>query len=264
VAPAGNPEAADWAVPISLSVRSKLFLSMNLGASVQLSPSLSVGASVMPPFDISASGTVSFALPTSIAGLASVQGNGLDALLRFPMIARVGARWQPYERLSLELASVYEGWSRLRAFELNPKITVNAPALGFDQQALPSISLIKNYRDVVSVRGGAEWAARGWLTARAGAFYESAGSSTAYFDMTAPESGKLGLTAGASARVGRVFVDVAVAHVFVPDVTVADSQNQVNNVLVPANTAVVGNGVYRFSFDYLHLGLRMHFGEGGP
>jgi long-chain fatty acid transport protein len=260
IAPGGNPEDPDWAVPVSISVRSPLFLSMNLGASLQLSPSLAVGASVMPPFNIAASGTVAFSLPAAVANLASVQGNRLDALLRFPLIARAGARYAPRQDLALELAGVYEGWSRLQAFDLDPHITVNLPALGVNQQQLPSLSLIKNYRDVVSVRGGGEWRASDQLTVRAGAFYESPGTSTAYFDLTAPEANKLGVTLGGSVRLGRVFVDLAYAHVFIPSVTVADSQNQVRNVLVPDNTVAVGNGVYRFSFDYFHLGLRVPFG----
>jgi long-chain fatty acid transport protein len=263
VAPAGDPESPDWAVPVNLAVRSPLFLSMNLGASFQITPALAVGASVMPPFNIAATGTVGFTLPPSIAKLATVEGDRLDALLRFPLIARAGVRYAPLPELSLEVASVYEGWSRLKAFELNPHISVSLPALGFQKQDLPPISLTKNYRDVISLRLGGEWRVREWLTARAGGFFESPGSSTEYFDITAPEANKFGATVGASARVGPVFIDFAYAHVFIPDVTVGDSQNRVDNVLVPANTVAIGNGVYRFSFDYFHLGLRFQYGGGG-
>jgi long-chain fatty acid transport protein len=262
-APAGDPRDPAWAVPVNLSVRSPLFLSMNLGASFQVAPSLAVGASVMPPFNIAASGTASFSLPPSIAKLATVEGDRLDAFLRFPLIARAGVRFAPLPALAVELAGVYEGWSRLKSFELTPHISVAAPALGLPKQDLPAISLIKNYRDVFSVRLGGEWRVREWLTARAGAFFETPGSSTQYFDLTAPEANKIGAALGASIRVGSAFIDLAYAHTFIPEVTIADSRNQVRNVLVPDNTVAVGNGVYRFSFDFFHVGLRLHFDAGG-
>jgi long-subunit fatty acid transport protein len=252
-----GPETKSWAVPITIRVDARPFLTGTLGASFRPRPWLAIGASVMPRFDIHTHGTASFELPPSLQTLATVQGNTLDATLHFPTIARLGVRVSPRPDLEVELAGVYEGWSRFRSIDLEPQIRVSVPALGVDM-AIPTIQLIKNYRDVYSVRAGGELVLRPWLRVRAGAFFESAGSSTAYFDITAPEANKVGVSLGATARLSRrLFLDVALAHTYAPEVDVNDSQLTVRDVVSPTNTTTVGNGVYRFDLDFAHVGLRM-------
>src|SRR5262249_57856430 len=119
---------------------------------------------------------------------------------------------------------------------------------------LPPISLPKGYRDVGSVRLGAEYDLGARVTVRAGAYYESAGSPTSLFDITAPETDKLGITGGATLHVGAgLDVDLALAPTFFPDVTVSDSTLRIRNVLLPDNTAVVGDGTYHMSLSFFHL-----------
>jgi long-chain fatty acid transport protein len=252
-----DPETKSWAVPISIDVNAPPFVTGTLGVSYRPRPWLAIGASVMPRFDIHTHGTAAFALPPSLQNLATVDGNTLTATLHFPTIARAGVRVSPRRDLDVELAAVYEGWSRFKSIDLEPNIRVVAPDLGIDM-AIPEIQLVKNYRDVYSVRAGGELALRPWLRVRAGAFFESSGSSTQYFDITAPEANKVGVSLGASARVSEhVFVDAALAHTFVPEVDVSDSQETVRDVVSPTNTTIVGNGTYRFDLDFAHVGVRV-------
>jgi long-subunit fatty acid transport protein len=257
-APAGSDPHDDfWSVTVQTEVHSPLFLTANLGVSWTPAPEWAIGASVMPPFDIDCSGTIQLTPSPILAALAHVTGDGVRVHLQFPLIARAGVRWWPRPALAVELAGVYEGWSRFKSIDLDPDVTVSAPGLGVIDMKLPPISLPKGYRDVVSVRLGAEVAAHPRLTLRAGAYYESPGSPTSLLDITAPESVKVGVTAGATIHLGAGFdLDAALAHTFFPDVTVSDSALRIRNVLVPENTAVVGDGTYHMSLSFLHLGLR--------
>jgi long-subunit fatty acid transport protein len=215
----------------------------------------------MPRYDIHTSGTMSFELSPQLAALATVEGNALTATLHFPTIARAGVRVYPRDGLEVELATVYEGWSRFKSIDLEPQIRVTAPDLGVDMQ-IPEIQLQKNYRDVVSVRAGGEYVLRPWLMLRAGAFFESKGTSTAYFDITSPEANKVGVALGASARLSRtMYLDVALAHTFFPEVDVSNSELTVRDVVAPDNLKTVGNGTYHMDLSFAHVGLRMELGR---
>jgi long-subunit fatty acid transport protein len=252
-----DPRDELWSVVVETEVHAAPFLTANLGVSWTPAPGWAIGASVMPPFDIDCSGTIHFTPSPLLAALAHVTGDGVHVHLQFPLIARAGVRFWPLPALAIELAGVYEGWSRFKSIDLEPDVTVSAPSLGVTDMKLPLISLPKGYRDVASARLGAEYVADARLTLRAGAYYESAGSPTSLFDITAPESGKVGLAAGATVHLGAGFdLDAALAHTFFPDVTVSDSALRIRNVLVPENTAAVGDGTYHMSLSFFHLGLR--------
>jgi long-chain fatty acid transport protein len=258
-APSGLDPSSDlWSIGVTTEVSSPLFFTANLGLSYTPTEKWSFGASLMPPFDIDSSGTMTLAPSRGLAVIARIAGDGVKVHLRFPLIARAGVRFAPRPDLAFEVAGVYEGWSRFGSIDLQPDITVSAPALGIDAMKVPPISLPKGYRDVVSVRLGGEWSVLAALTLRAGAYYESSGSPTALFDITAPETDKLGLTLGATVRLGRsLFVDAALAHTFFSAATVSDSTIKIRNVLAPDNTAIVGNGRYDMSLTFAHLGLRL-------
>jgi long-chain fatty acid transport protein len=258
-APAGtDPHADIWTVGVRTNVSSPLFLTETIGASFAPAPGWAIGASVMPPFDVNASGTIKLSPSDALASYTTIQGDAVSVHLRFPAIVRAGVRWSGRPGLAVELAGVWEGWSRFKSIDLQPDVTVSAPAFGVTDQKIGEISLAKGYKDLFSVRLGAERAVRPWLTARAGAYFESMGSSTAQFDVTAPEANKVALSVGASFRVlPSLFVDVAYAHTFFPDVNVTDSQLTIRNVLEPMNTDVVGNGRYATSLDFVHLGVRV-------
>jgi long-chain fatty acid transport protein len=193
-----------------------------------------------------------------VAALATVQGHGVTATVPFPTIARLGVRYRPRRDLAVEIAGVYEGWSRTRELLITPDITVDAPLLGYKNQLLSPIHLVKNYRDVESVRVGAEYELRQALTVRAGVFYETNGLSPGYYDLSAGDGDKLGLTGGASLHFWKMSVDLSYGHIFVAGADVSDSKLTVNDVVTSPVTRVIGNGTYSLSYDTLHVGLRLH------
>ncbi len=256
----GNPENPAFTIPVDVALSALTFTS-NFGISARPIPELAIGASVMPPFTVSGSGTAQITLPPVLAGLGSLQGDGINASVRFPAVSRFGVRVTPVPRLSVELAAVYESWGRLSSIDIEPMITVTAPILGLSKSPLQTISLVKNYRDLYSVRLGIEGSPTSLVTLRGGGWYESSGATPGYFDISTPEGNKIGVSAGASLSFRSFAIDLSYAHIFVPQLTESASRLQVVNVLEPSNTRTLGNGTYDFSFDVLQLGVRAHFGR---
>jgi long-chain fatty acid transport protein len=252
------PDSSLWRIGIDTRVSAPLFLTTNFGVSWKPARSWAIGASVMPPFDVHARGTVDLSRSAVVAALSSVEGNGMNVDLAMPAIVRFGVRHDLRDDLAVECAAVYEGWSRFKSVRLVPNVTVSAPSFGVSRLAIPPIDLTKEYRDVMSVRLGVEHEARSWLSVRGGTYYETSGSAPTWFDITAPEADKVGLTIGATVRFGRALaLDAAYAHTFFANVNVQHSSQQIRNVLDPSNTAVVGEGRYQMSMDFVHAGLRL-------
>jgi long-subunit fatty acid transport protein len=250
-----DPYDPFWAVLVTTDVSSSPFLTANFGVQYLPAPCWAIGVSFMPPFRISANGTLKLSSPL-VDAVGQVDGDRVAAQLDFPAIARAGVRWAIRDDLAVELAAVYEGWHRLSAIHLQPSITVAAPTLGIAPLAIPPIDVQKSYRDVVSVRAGGALR-RGRWTLRAGAYVETAGSLPALIDITAPEATKIGTTIGATVALRRgLDLDVAFAHVFYSDVTVTNTQLQILNVVEPTNTGPIGDGTYHTAMDFLQLALR--------
>jgi long-chain fatty acid transport protein len=257
-APFGNPEASGFSIPTTVDVEKAATLTGSWGISVTPNRSLAIGASFMPGFTIVADGHATLSLPPTVAALATVQGDAVTARVPFPTVARLGVRYKPRRDLAVEIAGVYEGWSRTQELLITPDITVNAPLLGYKNQPLSPIHLVKKYRDVGSVRLGAEYQLREALTVRAGVFYETNGLSPGYFDLSAADGDKLGLTGGASLHFWKMSVDLSYGHIFVGDADISDSKLMVNDVVKSPVTRVIGNGTYSLSYDTVHLGVRFH------
>jgi long-chain fatty acid transport protein len=257
----GDPESATWTIPVDVTLTAPVTFTSNFGISAKPIPQLSIGASVMPPFDVHGSGTAEISLPSTLAALGKIEGDRINGLVRFPAVMRAGVRYTPIPRLSVELAVVREGWGRLSAIDIQPMITVTAPILGLNKSPLGTIALVKNYHDLYSVRLGVEGSPTRLLTLRGGAWFESSGATTGYFDISAPEADKFGVSLGASVNYRAFALDVSYSHIFVPELTEQASKLHVVNVLDAQNTHALGNGTYDFSFDILQLALRAHFGR---
>jgi long-subunit fatty acid transport protein len=252
-----DAESPAFAVPVELTVHDPFTFTCNFGMSVTPAPWISLGISAMPPFDVSARGHAEIELPALLGAFSTVDGDRVRADIAFPAVVRGGARVRR-GTASLEAAVVWEGWSRLRAIHVTPDIRVSAPVLGLEDMALPTLDLVKEYRDVVSFRLGGEWAIDE-IVVRGGAWFETAGSAPSLFDITTPESTKLGLAVGASWALPFATFDLSYQHVFAERVTVTDSAVGVTNVIEPANTRIVGNGSYDYGYDVLHAGVRLAY-----
>jgi long-subunit fatty acid transport protein len=165
----------------------------------------------------------------------------------------------------VEADVVWEGWSRTRTIEIHPKgITVVSDNFGVEKP-LPDIVFAKDYRDSVSLRGGADVdVLPGRLVARAGYLFETSAIPDRAANVDFGNWQRHMLGAGASFYVAHgVTIDVAYAHHFLASPSTSDSnvvQVVTPCVLTPTCTApqpsVVGNGQYRGSLDVASLALR--------
>jgi long-subunit fatty acid transport protein len=254
-----DPEYPESQVPIEVDVEKRGFMTASIGATLTPARWLAIGAGVMPPFTVDAGGHAQVTLPPSLSSVASITGDSVRASVPFPTIARAGVRVWPTRRLSVELAGVYEGWSRVREIVITPDISVQSSLIG--NRAIARIHLTKNYRDLASVRLGAEYSPDGAalrrFTFRGGVSYESSGLSPGYYDLSAADGDKYEVAVGASVRLWNLSIDLAYAHVFLPDTTESASKLTINNVVAPDNTRVIGNGTYSLGYDSVHVGVRV-------
>jgi long-subunit fatty acid transport protein len=172
---------------------------------------------------------------------------------------RAGVRGFLGERLGVELAFVWEQWSRYQRIVLEPQIQIDATALALGVFPVPKVTLNRNYQDAYSVRLGVDALLLRWLRARAGVYYETSAVRPEWFDISSPDSDKIGLGVGLSFKVRGLWLDAAYSHIFNSTVTTSASLVTLTNVAPGGPTAVVGNGTYRFSFDTFLIGIRGSF-----
>jgi long-chain fatty acid transport protein len=132
---------------------------------------LEVGLSFRLPFDTEAKGSGSFTPLPALAGI-SIDATGARLKTSMPFALRTGVRWffgpREDEIGDVEVDVVYEGWSRVKAFD-----TVFTTSLGDIAVSVPQA-----YRDTVGVRVGGAYnlkLGRGRdhrLALRAGGFFE--------------------------------------------------------------------------------------------
>src|SRR5262249_11972617 len=140
-----------------VDVSSGLIPTAILGVTARPHERIAVGASWRRAFTFDASGT----LTTDLAPSAQVAGGhqtGTEAgfSLPFPAVFRVGVLARPRERWLVELDFVYERWSALRSFALEPHGIVVSSDVFQTSKPLPNIVFQKNFDDAFSVRLGAE------------------------------------------------------------------------------------------------------------
>lgn len=258
--PGGNPEDPAFLIPLDVKVEDAFTITSNFGVRVEPTKWLAVGASVSPTYQVSADGTLGLTIPPALSGLTT-SGNKISLQLNIPTIARFGVRVRPIERLALEAAFVYEGWSSFQTVTLTPHVNISYPLLNVNNVPVPQIKLPRNYKDAYSVRLGGEMKILPFLTGRLGVNVETSATQPQYYDVSTPDGLKFMASAGVSVRVWKFWIDAAYAHIFSPTVNVTNSKVALTN-LAPvqgAPTAIVGNGKNDFSYDLIHLGVRANF-----
>jgi long-chain fatty acid transport protein len=129
------------------------------------------GASVALPYKLSGTGSLDLKMPDNVLFRdAQVQGNKADLALNFPLIVRVGSEIRPVPYLRMEGAFVWEQWSSQKAITMTPNNMKLTNVSGIGEYEVGKVDLVRNMRDVWSLRGGYEiWFPR----SLAGKFFKS-------------------------------------------------------------------------------------------
>ena len=153
------------------------------------------------------------------------------------------------------------------------------------------LALAKGWQDQIAIRAGGDWnIIRGVFAMRAGAHWESSGTSARYALMDTIPGMRVGLHLGATLRIDRLDISIAYAHIFQFDTTVTDGNYRhvaaqgTNNVCpddpgVPGSGGVydpnrpvvsrdcypngagtvINNGTYTAEYNIVSLSARYHF-----
>jgi long-chain fatty acid transport protein len=216
--PAWEVALAGRLVPIWLRARGHL----------SLAP---LGALVQPE-----GGAVNYSLLKCPAGGGTsgcVEGaDGAGLRLVFPPTLRGGVRYrhlrQGRELFDLELDLLYEAWSMLQRFDVSTDASHVRLTLrdgSSPTRPIGSLDVEKRYRDTLALRLGGDLSlVPGWLTVRAGAYYESAAGRTALTNLDFLPLSSLGVGGGFSLAWRGLTVSGAYLHVFQERVVVSEEE----------------------------------------
>lgn len=251
---------------------------------------LQIGLAVRPfPVHFELEGTLTPAYPGAyLARLASAGRVYLTSArarssLDLPAEARLGIRWAwgaGKHEGDIEADVAWERWSVVDRMDvsLGGALAIRQDLGADDVHPLHAVTVPRSWRDTAAVRLGSDVSAiPGWLTVRAGAFWESAAVPEATTRLDFPSFQRVGLSAGFTVTVRPVDLSVGYAHVFQPGRTVSPgtSASVVQMPLSPCQppyqgTACatqgvppgyeVGAGRYESGFDLLTIAVGATFG----
>ena len=190
-----------------------------------------------------------------------------------PLILKAGFAVRPTETSEIELAGVWQNWSRIETMTitgLNLVVDVNGdhmvPAARRDDTIIDDdVVLPTYYEDAWSVRLGGQ-NHFGAFTARAGMFYETSAIPTSTQNVSLVDGNKVGYGVGGSYRPSDNWsIDLGLSQSFLAEKDVSDSE--IEQIAVEPLTGdfidgtIIGNGTYTSSVLIFGAGLNYYFGS---
>lgn len=245
----------------------------SVGVLARVTPSIQLGAQFRSPASVRADGVIASKLPTG----ASLPDAPASVTLDLPWIMRAGVRYvgmnRTLEQYDIEANATYEAWGSAQG-EGNTVVTSDLTGASKEPTRITSVH---RWKDTVSVRlGGAynvPFGARddgsndGVMSIRAGAFYDSPTTDSAYTRLDANTLAKLAGTVGVGFKTRSIAVNFAYAAVASMSRTVDDGDVRPNNGAKGGATVdaqgkplpAVNNGEYRAFTHVLSFGVEVNF-----
>ncbi len=223
----------------------------------------SIGLSGHPSEAINATGTLNTVPPDNAKIVqARVIGDSISVLYNYAAEARLGVRYAT-SNWAVEFDTVYEGWSALKRFHVEPhgmKIEETSGGKTTTQDVAP-IDIEKDWRDVFSLRAGGEWRPHGGpLTLRLGALVEPSAIPTSTLSVDFPNTESAGVSIGAEYAVtDHLTVALAYERLISPTQQIRDSQIIQPVAQAGVTPQKVGNGDLNASLDYFSVGIGYTF-----
>lgn len=241
------------------------FATVMLGAGITYEAGpVKFGASVQSPWNINGRANYDVTLPANaIFNDSRIDGDKGRLKIPFPLIARLGIEFNPLEELSIEIAAVYEQWSRQDAISASTKNMFIRNVVGIGDYEVGNINLQRQMSDAYSFRGGFEYFLEDMdMTIRGGVSYDTTALKDRALTPLNLDGNKVVVGMGLTLHVGSVFdLDLVYGHIFIPDRTITNSQIPQPTAIRPNSTEVsyIGNGHYSMEADFLGIGSTMHF-----
>ncbi len=273
-------------VRLDLSMLDPAKITGNAGILLRPVPWLSIGASVQPGVHFEAAGTATSTLNEANGTVRpyltrdSFSDETATVVVDLPWTARLGVQVAPSDRVRVEVAGTWTGWSEtdaLRITNLNLALTTTeeGPLHGEAIVVSDDMAIATGFVDNWSVRLGGEWDAAAFLTVRAGVYGETSATPDVMANPSVIDADKAGVAAGATVRFGdHLFVDASGMFTAFADREVATSGYAQPALYVDYNNSfattlgdgrAIGNGSYGSSAWVAGLGVGWRFGaaDGG-
>lgn len=220
-----TPEDPDWDSVAQLNAGPIVAPTATAGVQYRPHPMVAFGASFQLPIRVDTGADLAVRLPSApFYNGAQIQGSRADVGFSLAPIARVGVEVSPLPRTHVELAAVWEGWSVHDRIDLTPRDIRITGVRGVGTYDVGPVVIGRGFRDVWSLRLGAEHetnlSATMRLGARVGLQYETSATAPAYTNVMTMDADKFVASLGASLGFGRWHVDAVFAYMFASSVVV--------------------------------------------
>ncbi|MBR4883389.1 MAG: outer membrane protein transport protein, partial [Bacteroidales bacterium] len=223
---------------IALKGSSKVSYGFNVGALVNITPKLTFGVNYRSKVKLSVEGGESdviyaneaaknvvttianFSIPEQMAGMlddatkqtvmgaianmnkiTKLDDANFNASMPIPSILSFGLTYQPTSAWTITGEAQITGWSAYKSLDIN-----------FSSLSSPEVS-VKNYKNTVAVRVGAEYDICDFATVRAGVYMDTPPVQMDNYNPETPSANSYGVTAGASLNpVKFLSIDLAVGY----------------------------------------------------
>ncbi|MFT3927919.1 MAG: outer membrane protein transport protein [Myxococcales bacterium] len=260
-----HPE--DPSFDVATTITLPIFATVMIGAGITYEAGpVKIGASLQTPWNIKGEAEIKAHLPTNaVFDNARIDGNKADVNVPFPWIGRAGVEINPNENLSLEVAGVYEGWSRQDYITADTKGMYLRNIVGIGDYEVGSIKIPRLMSNSYSIRGGFEYFLEDMeITIRGGLSYDTTALKDNALSPLTLDANKVVLGMGVTLHVGSVMdLDLVYGHVFMPNRTITNSDITQPAAIRPPQERDkadhIGNGVYTMEADFAGIGSTMHF-----
>jgi len=188
--------------------------------------------------------------------------------MNMPTILRVGSEIRPVRALRMEGAFVWEQWSRQKSIDISPKNVEIQNITGIDNYQIGKVSLQRNMRNTISVRGGFEaflpaslvgrFFKKQRFTMRGGLAWERGAFDSKAMSPLTLDANKVLITGGLSVDLAKwLRFDTSAGYIWMQDPKVRNSQISQPAALRPdyIDASAIGNGNYEMEAFFLGGGF---------
>lgn len=133
------------------------------------------------------------------AAASSFTATGFNVTLPLPDVYSFGVGVRPSDKLTLAFDANLVGWSKYKSLDFN------YTGGGLGGPTATSSSSVRNYRDALALRLGAQYQVSSAFALRVGGFYDFACVRDGYLTPETPDADRVGLTAGFTYAFGERF-----------------------------------------------------------